>query len=220
MIERILPDSVIAIADASGAPVTERLFPAEEALIGTSVASRQHEFRAVRLCARQALTKLGVPVAPILPGLRGAPTWPAGVVGSMTHCKGYRAAALTQATELLSIGIDAEPAEALPEGVLEAIARPEELTRLHALTAQRPEVPWDRLLFSAKESVYKAWFPLTQVFLDFSEASLSFDVEGGFTAQLMVPPPLVEDRPLTGFTGRWLVAQGLALTAIAVPHRA
>ncbi|WP_327068958.1 4'-phosphopantetheinyl transferase superfamily protein [Kitasatospora sp. NBC_01250] len=219
MIERILPDAVVTVADTSGAAVTELLFPAEEALISTSVATRQHEFRAVRLCARRALTELGVPVAPILPGLRGAPTWPAGVVGSMTHCLGYRAAALAHAKELLSIGIDAEPAEPLPEGVLEAIARPEELTRLRTLGAQRPEVPWDRLLFSAKESVYKAWFPLTQVFLDFSEASLSFDVEGGFTAQLLVPPPLVEDRPLTGFTGRWLVAEGIALTAIAVPHR-
>ncbi|GAB2706933.1 4'-phosphopantetheinyl transferase family protein [Kitasatospora kifunensis] len=220
MIERILPDTVITVADASSAPVTERLFPAEEALISTSVATRQHEFRAVRLCARQALTKLGVPVAPILPGLRGAPGWPTGIVGSMTHCRGYRAAALAHATQLLSIGIDAEPAEPLPEGVLEAIARPEELTRLRALTAQRPDVPWDRLLFSAKESVYKAWFPLAQVFLDFSEASLTFDTEGGFTAEVLVPAPLVQGRRLTGFTGRWLVAQGLALTAISVPHAA
>ncbi|WP_035852796.1 4'-phosphopantetheinyl transferase family protein [Kitasatospora azatica] len=220
MIGRILPSSVVSVSDRSAGPVTERLSPAEEELISTSVESRQDEFRAVRLCARRALAELGVPAAPILPGPRGVPCWPEGVVGSMTHCQGFRAAALARSSQVLTIGIDAEPAEPLPEGVLEAIARPEELPRLRALAAQRPEVPWDRLLFSAKESVYKAWFPLTHVFLDFEEASLTFDAQGGFTAQLLVPAPVVEGRQLTGFTGRWLTEQGLALTAITVPRSA
>lgn len=121
---------------------------------------------------------------PVLPGERGAPRWPAGLVGSMTHCEGYCAAALVRATDLASIGIDAEPHEPLPEGVLDAVSLPTELTHLRELTADGPgahghRVHWDRLLFSAKESVYKAWFPLTGKWLDFSEADIEFTAGPG-----------------------------------------
>ena len=54
------------------------------------------------------------------------------------------------------LGLDAEPNEALPDGVLDMIALEDEKARLAELTAAAPAVCWDRLLFSAKESVYKA----------------------------------------------------------------
>jgi 4'-phosphopantetheinyl transferase EntD len=74
------------------------------------------------------------------------------------------------------------------------------------------------MLFSAKESVYKAWFPLTQRWLGFEDASITIDpAEGTFTARLLVAGPVLGDGPLTGFTGRWLVGDGLIITAIAVP---
>jgi 4'-phosphopantetheinyl transferase EntD len=115
-------------------------------------------------------------------------------------------------------GIDAEPHAALPPGVLDAVSLPAERTRLRAAAAARPEVCWDRLLFSAKESVYKAWFPLTRLPLDFGEAEVTLDLAAGtFTARLLVPGPRVAGRELTGFAGRWLVERGLLATAISVP---
>ena len=81
---------------------------------------------------------------PVLPGERGAPRWPAGVVGSMTHCAGYRAAALVRAADLASLGIDAEPHGPLPEGVLRRVALPAERERLRAAgraPARRPLGP-------------------------------------------------------------------------------
>jgi 4'-phosphopantetheinyl transferase EntD len=215
VLSEILPPAV-AVAEAFDDPPDVVLDPQEEALIVNAVAKRRLEFGTVRWCARRALTELGMPPSPILPGVRGAPRWPAGVVGSLTHCAGYRAAALAHAREIMAIGVDAEPHDPLPEGVGDAIARPEELTALTSLTAAAPQVCWDRLLFSAKESVYKAWFPLTQRWLDFEEASISFDpAEGTFSAQLLVPapPPALQD----GLKGRWLARNGLLLTAIAVP---
>lgn len=109
---------------------------------------------------------------PVLPGERGAPRWPEGLVGSMTHCDGYRAAALVRATDLASLGIDAEPHTPLPDGILPSVSLPAERVRLARLTAGQPAVHWDRLLFSAKESVYKTWFPLTGKWLDFEEADI------------------------------------------------
>lgn len=216
MIEKLLP-SPIAAVEAFADIVDEPLFPQEQAAIAQSVDKRQREFRTVRACARGALGELGLDRPPMVPGTRGAPSWPTGIVGSMTHCADYRAAAVARAGDFLSLGLDAEPDQPLPDGVLEAIARPEELNRLAALRADR-SVHWDRLLFSAKESIYKAWFPLTGRFLEFEEASLTFEpVTRTFEATLLVEGPLLSGRRLTGFSGRWLTDQGLLVTAVLLP---
>ncbi|MEY9969382.1 4'-phosphopantetheinyl transferase EntD [Streptacidiphilus sp. MAP12-16] len=217
MIERILPGAVVSVETTAETEDIE-LFPEELEYIRTSAPRRQGEFRAVRACARRALATLGLPPAPFLPGRRGEPRWPESVVGSMTHCIGYRAAALAPAAEVLTIGIDAEPNLPLPEGVLEAIGLAEEMPQLRALTRSDPTVCADRLLFSAKESVYKAWFPLTGLMLDFSEASLTLGPDGTFTARLLVPGPVVAGRRLPGFDGRWLAEDGFVATAITVPQ--
>ncbi|MEV5436909.1 4'-phosphopantetheinyl transferase superfamily protein [Streptomyces sp. NPDC052682] len=224
MIEELLPETVVAVEayghDAGDAP----LYPQEAALVEGAVDKRRREFAAVRACARRAMEKLGVPPQPVLPGDRGAPRWPAGLTGSMTHCDGYCAAALVRQADLASVGIDAEPDGPLPEGVLPSVALPAEVRRLGLLTADRPGVHWDRLLFSAKESVYKAWFPLTGKWLDFMEADIEISVDpgaphrGDFHAALLVPGPWVADRRLDHFQGRWTAAHGLLTTAVAVPH--
>src|SRR5262249_33186078 len=88
---------------------------------------------------------------------------------------------------------------------------------IETLLREHPEVHWDRLLFSAKESVYKAWFPLTSRWLAFEDADVTFDpVAHTFEAQLMVPGPCLHGRELIGFSGRFLATRGLVLTAIAI----
>ncbi|MGW2254672.1 4'-phosphopantetheinyl transferase family protein [Kitasatospora sp. NPDC001660] len=215
MIEDLLPD-VAAAEVAYGDPPEARLEPAEEALMAKAVDKRRREFTTVRHCARAALARLGVPYRPIVPGRLGAPSWPDGVVGSLTHCDGFRAAVVARSGDLASVGVDAEPALPLPEGVIDVIALPDERRRIEALLSSHPGIPWDRILFSAKESVYKAWFPLTGTFLDFGEADLTLSPDGTFTARLLVPGPTVGTRRIDGFDGRWTVRDGLLATAIAV----
>ncbi|MGW3285632.1 4'-phosphopantetheinyl transferase family protein [Streptomyces sp. NPDC001002] len=225
MIEELLPPEVVAVevlGDDGSEPAP--LYPEEAAVVERAVAKRRREFALVRACARRAMEKLGVPPGPLLPGERGAPGWPAGLVGSMTHCDGYCAAALVRAGDLASLGIDAEPHGPLPEGVLDAVSLPAEAVRLRALAQERPGVHWDRLLFSAKESVYKAWFPLTGQWLEFTEADIEVFLDPGeplhgtFRAELLVPGPLVGRRRVSHFEGRWTVQRGLVATAISVPH--
>ncbi|MFJ4283087.1 4'-phosphopantetheinyl transferase [Streptomyces massasporeus] len=216
MIEELLPDAVVTV-EAYGhedAP----LYPEEAVLVARAVAKRRREFAAVRSCARRAMEKLGVPPQPILPGERGAPRWPAGLAGSMTHCDGYCAAALVRAGDLASLGIDAEIHGPLPEGVLPSVALPAEADRLRGLAAELPDIHGDRLLFSAKESVYKAWFPLTGKWLDFMEADIELTSDGTFRATLLVPGPWVGGRRISHFDGRWAAGRGLIATAIALPH--
>ncbi|CAL9286967.1 MULTISPECIES: 4'-phosphopantetheinyl transferase family protein [Streptomyces] len=218
MIEELLPETVVTVEAYGHEDADTPLYPEEEALIARAVAKRRREFAVVRSCARRAMEKLGVPPRPILPGERGAPGWPAGLAGSMTHCDGYCAAALVRAADLASVGIDAEVHGPLPEGVLPSVSLPAEAERLRRLAAEHPGVHWDRLLFSAKESVYKAWFPLTGKWLDFMEADIEITADGRFRADLLVPGPLVGDRRLGHFDGRWTAARGLVATAVAVPH--
>jgi 4'-phosphopantetheinyl transferase EntD len=212
----ILPP-VVAVAEEFGDVPDVVLFPEEEAVIARAVDKRRREFTTARACARAALAELGLPPAPIVPGPRGAPQWPPGVVGSITHCAGYRASAVSWSRLVVTIGLDAEPHDKLPSGVLEAVSSADERERLAALTAERPDVCWDRMLFCVKETVYKAWFPLTRRWLGFEQASVEIDAaRGTFTATLLVDGPEVNGAELTAFAGRWLVSNGLIATAIAV----
>jgi 4'-phosphopantetheinyl transferase EntD len=216
VIEELVPPEV-AVAESFGDLPQARLFPEEEALIARAVDRRRREFATARACARTALAGLGLPPAPIGRGQRGAPAWPPGVVGSLTHCEGYRACAVARAAQVTSIGLDAEPNEPLPDGVLKLVADATERAWITNLLATQPQVSWDRLLFCAKETVYKAWFPLTQRWLDFGQARITVDPAARtFAAQLLVTAARPDGEPLTGFAGRWLARDGLLVTVIVL----
>ena len=215
MIEEILPAAVSAV-EAFDDPPGAVLFPEEAAVVAKAGENRRREFTTARSCAHQALMGLGVPPFPILPGERGAPRWPDGIVGCITHCAAYRAAAVARAHEILTVGIDAEPNDALPDGVLDLISLQQERVMLAELAAIRGTY-WDRLLFCAKESVYKAWFPLTRRWLGFEDAEVIINPDNGtFNATLLIPAAEAEKHEPTGFAGRWLNRNGLLITAIAV----
>lgn len=218
MIEKVLP-GLAACSELFDDPRDAVLFAEEEALLVNAVGKRRREFTTGRACARAALAKLGVSPVPIPRGDGGAPRWPPGIVGSITHCDGYRAAVVGRITELATVGIDAEPDLPLEDGVLSLIARPDEVDRVGELTRLSPGGPsWDRLLFCAKEAVYKAWFPLTRQWLGFEEVVVTIDpVAEVFVARLLRPGPTVAAEVLTGFRGRWLARPGLIVAAIATP---
>jgi 4'-phosphopantetheinyl transferase EntD len=213
LITRLLPH-IVAAAEAFTDPPDPALFPEEWAFMTQATDKRRREFATVRTCARSAMASMGVPPVPLLPGKHREPQWPAGVVGSMTHCDGYRAAAVARTSDLLSIGIDAEPHDPLPDDVLNTVTLTEER---HQLRALGDDLYWDRILFCAKESVYKAWFPLARRWLGFTDARITLDFNGTFAAELLVPGPILATGQLTRFTGRWAVSHGFVLTAVALP---
>ncbi|WP_406725051.1 4'-phosphopantetheinyl transferase superfamily protein [Streptomyces sp. GD-15H] len=215
MIEEILPLEV-ASAEAFDDDRGSHLFAEEQAAISGAVPARRREFTTVRHCARAALGDLGIPPFPLPPGTQRAPRWPAGVVGSMTHCVGYRAAAVARTSRVHSVGIDAERDEPLPEGVLDLIGLPEERAMIGRLGVQRSAPPWDRLLFSCKEAVYKASFPLARRMLGFDAVRVDIETGGRFRARFLVPPPVAAGRAVPRLTGRWMHRDGLLLTAVAL----
>jgi 4'-phosphopantetheinyl transferase EntD len=215
------PPADPAAERAYPAGIEAGLFPEEREHVANAVAKRRVEFAAVRRCARRALQELGYPPVPILPGEHREPLWPEGVVGSMTHCAGYCAAAVARGDEVSALGIDAEVHAALPDGVLDLISLESERALIAELAKSGPDaVHWDRVLFSAKESVYKAWFPLTHRWLGFEEADIELRPDGTFEARLLstehdasAAAPASPGVP-RGFAGRWAVSGGLIATAV------
>jgi 4'-phosphopantetheinyl transferase EntD len=215
LFDQILPRGV-GVA-ATRRDVEAPLFHEEEPAIRSAVEGRRREFTTGRACAREALVRLGLPERAIPAEASRAPRWPPGVVGSITHCSGYRAAAVGRALDFDGIGIDAEVNLSLPNGVLGAIALPGEREQVRRLLREARGPCWDRLLFSAKEAVFKVWFPMTGTRLDFEDAEVGFEAGSRRFSVRLRPPHRPPEGDPPGISGRWTVATGILVTAIALP---
>ena len=197
--------------DAGDLTRYDDLHPAERQEVKAAVDVRKGEFGDARWCAHEALRELGVESAgAILRGERGMPLWPEGYTGSLTHTDGLRAAVAASTRHVHSMGLDAEPAEALPDGVLRSIASDTEIAMVERMRANGQT--WaDRLLFCAKEATYKCWFPMTRRWLDFDEAEIELRADGTFISRLLARP-----APVPLFEGRWVVRGGYVIASTYV----
>lgn len=216
----LLPDGVgLVWARIGEAPP---LHPEEEPFAASMSPARRREFATGRACARRALAAAGLAVGPVLRGERRAPRWPEGAVGSITHSDGWCAAAAAPGARWAGVGLDIEPWQPLSERALARIASERERAALAALPGGTPH--WGIALFSAKETLYKALFPVTGLFLAFREAELALAPEGGdrgrFHATLLQRES-AERADCDRFEGRFARAGDGALvaTALALPRR-
>lgn len=188
--------------------------PQELASLGPVSPGRLAEFVTTRHLARQALLDAGGPPASLPVGADRAPVWPSGWTGSLTHCRGFRAAAVATADQVAALGVDAEPAVPLPPEVLPDVLTAVELERCAPFGALGPTVS-----FSAKECLYKVWSPLTGRWLDFLDAELvavqrPWPDRGTVVLRTRgaAPTGLREVRVRVVLTPDWV------LTAAALPH--
>ena len=149
------------------APGDEDALLQEEAVsIASPISAVRRPSGAARVVARALMARLGYPGAAVPKGASGEPIWPAGIIGSMAHDDRIAVAAAGLQRDIRAVGIDIEPALPLPMDMLELVATPQELSGIAADPLQ------GRLLFSAKEAVYKAVFPLDRVFLEFRDIEI------------------------------------------------
>jgi 4'-phosphopantetheinyl transferase EntD len=202
--------------DASDAP----LHPEEAELARAMGPARRREFTAGRACAHRAIAALGAIDGPVLRGLRRAPRFPDGIVGAITHTDGFCAAAVALGASFAGVGLDAERDAALSERAVARICSERELQALRALPGRTPE-QWGALVFSAKEALYKAYFPVTGFFIGFRDAEISLAPEtpdtGSFEARLVRPdaPDVAGQRR---FSGRYASDRVRVSTGIAIPR--
>jgi 4'-phosphopantetheinyl transferase EntD len=207
----IVPPAAICVEQVGA--LWGSLLPEEADLLAPRMVSKRRlELAAGRTCARSALAALGIPQRPILRGPKGEPLWTKGIVGSITHSNGYCAAAVVPMDNCASLGIDAEPNQPLPDGVLKLIARERE--RNWMSTASNGEICWDRLLFSIKESVFKTWYPMERSWLDFDEAEIEVDADKRTFQATLLRATSACPRVMHG---RFRVTSTIILTCASVP---
>jgi 4'-phosphopantetheinyl transferase EntD len=207
LIDALLPDTVAVVTGQPGDELRP-LFPGEERLVASAVPSRRAEFAAGRACARAALRMLGVTEAAILADEQRAPRWPDGVVGSITHCGGFTAAAVALRRDVALLGIDAELRGALDD--TELVVSDGERRRAAAVLGADA----DRVLFSAKESIFKAWYPATGRWLDFLDVAVAVERDGTFTVEPGEHLSPGDRALLTGLRGRFAVDAQRVFTAV------
>jgi enterobactin synthetase component D len=135
------------------------------------LAGRHYAVAALRAAACEDIT-------PPAMGEDRLPQWPAGWLGSITHSNGEAIAAVSRASETRLLGIDVETLidPASVDGIAALVALEGELSLFGSCTASQALT----ILFSAKESLYKALYPDTQRFMDFSAARIvAFDASAG-----------------------------------------
>ena len=181
------------------------------------VPRRRREFAAGRACARQALRSLGLPPVSLPVATDRSARWPSGTCGSITHAGHWAAAAAAPRVLLAGLGIDLEDCAPLEPELVVRLCRPDELR------AQPPGLPpgtWPRVVFSAKESVYKCVRGHVGRFIDFDEvrvgttganAAASADTCG--TLCFASADPAADLGIVGGLAGGYAVAGGLIVTA-------
>jgi 4'-phosphopantetheinyl transferase EntD len=179
-------------------------FPEEEALVGDASPSRRLEFLQGRACARAALRKFGRPEVAILRGKDRQPRWPNGVVGSISHTESLCAAAVALEADHAGLGLDVETDLPVSEAFARRVCSTRELLRCaeHG-SAER----FARVVFSAKESVYKLQHPLSGIVLYWRDLEVLLD-DGHFNVRFLTAcPPFQIGQELIG---RWCRSRGRA----------
>ncbi|AJQ95628.1 4'-phosphopantetheinyl transferase family protein [Gynuella sunshinyii] len=150
--------------------ITE-LNPDYHAFIQKAVTKRKSEFVAGRFCALKSLQKWGIGDAFIPVGEKRSPVWPSGIIGSISHCQSYAMAVTTQSRYSKAVGIDVEDMvePEMADKLQDTIINPDELVLQAGI--EPPNVVFT-LIFSMKESFFKAVYPHVGYYFDFSAISL------------------------------------------------
>jgi len=204
--------SSVAIMETRNAKIDASFLSfAERTYLESVSQNRKREFIAGRFCAHEAMVLANMPPEHIQIGRKGEPIWPSNIVGSITHSHGYAAAAVARKSDILSLGLDAEIDEPLSSKVLRRISNDQEQEWAKTVGGTLVQHP-GKVLFSAKEATYKAWYPITHEWLGFKEALINFHDQGNtFTVNIQ------KNGPIREMHGKYTIRKGVIVTAIEVP---
>lgn len=191
------PSVGIGVTDPTDSP--DDLWADEAAALARAIPKRRAEFAAGRRAARAAMAMLGLPAAAIPQGADRAPIWPAGLTGSIAHCDHACIAAVS--TTHISLGIDIEPATPLESDLWDIICTAPER---HWIACQPDAGRAAKQIFSAKEAIYKAQYPITRRVIGFDAVTVSIAPDGGFA--------VTSPHDLPPLTGRISEGDGVILS--------
>jgi 4'-phosphopantetheinyl transferase EntD len=173
----------------------DTLYNKELVIVSRCCEKRKNEFVAGRVMVKNIVKMLGIENFPILTGKYREPIWPEGIVGSISHCNDFCFVAVAEKKFFLSIGIDIESNNPLPIGLEGMVCTVNERNWIQSMIELGSTLPLSKMVFCAKESVYKCIFPFTRRYIDFNEAEIKFQIsENTFKVKM-----LISDNEKTSF---------------------
>jgi 4'-phosphopantetheinyl transferase EntD len=212
----LFPAEVVC-AELIGSGNPESLLPAEARHLGRAVATRREEFAAGRACARLALAELDIFGYALEPAADRQPIWPPGIVGSITHTKGFCAAVVAKQGGVRALGVDTERAGSVKPELWPRICGPEIGWIERLPEEQRPSAA--TVIFCIKEAFYKCQYSVTSEYLGFNDARVELIGELGASGRFLVhackPLLLAQTSPLP-LSGGYLVHQEFVTAGMAL----
>ena len=209
-LEALAGGDIVAF-ESGGGVSADTLLPGEAAMVADAVPKRVGEFAAGRACARAALAQLGIGGFELRSAADRSPLWPPGIVGSISHTDGFCGAAAGSSAHVLGLGLDAEARHRVGPDLWRRICTEEERRQLATLDAVQA-AERATLIFSAKEAFYKAQYPLTRQWLNFTDVTVHVEA-GHFDVVPQRPLAIAALRPAP-WRGRLLLDGDLALTLV------
>ena len=194
------------------------LLPEEVEFLATLGSSkRRSEFSLGRYCARMALSKFKLESEPILryPDTR-EPCWPESVIGSITHTEGLAAAAVGLDKDISGVGIDIENlSRYVNSDIRSHVCVETERKHLESLSPEQASRDL-RIIFSAKESIFKCLFPISRTYLYFQDATVTIN-EKNSDFSFILSKECVGITP-EGFQhyGKYSIEENMLLTSIYI----
>jgi 4'-phosphopantetheinyl transferase EntD len=210
-IDDLFPEGVLSCVSPLRASEAD-LSPEERACIERALPSRRREFATGRACARELLAQLGRPGFSLLRGEDRLPRWPEGIVGSISHSADLCAVAVAR-SGVRSIGVDVEPDAPLEPELWPEICRRDEMGWLRRQPAAE-QGRLARLLFSAKESVYKCVHPVTRGWLGFHDVQIHLSLPSGVFQATLVEAARGSNAGLLGLAGSFARRGRWVFTAV------
>lgn len=208
----------VALGWADPTAPMPRLMGDEVLAIDHVVPKRAREFGAGRAAARQAMEALGQPPRPVLQGDDRAPVWPAGLTGSITHTDRDALAVVTDDPAIRALGLDMEPATPLCPDLWDSVCTIADRRWLASLGPTQRGY-FAKLVFCAKEAVYKAQYQISRTVIDFQAVALVIDLHANrFTAVMQQGVPGLDGG--THIEGKFAILGNAFISAVELHDRA
>ncbi|WP_161860670.1 4'-phosphopantetheinyl transferase family protein [Algicella marina] len=155
----------------------EGLMAEEVKAIVRATPRRRREFVAGRVAARHAMSALGYGHNSVPSGSDRAPVWPPGLVGSISHTGSVCMSVVARSSTASAIGIDVETDEPLSQDLWDTVLTSSDQSMLRSFPrADRGRIA--KIIFSAKECVYKCQYPISKKLFGFDMLNITLDMEG------------------------------------------
>jgi 4'-phosphopantetheinyl transferase EntD len=191
------------------------LHPEEHLLINGASAKRIGEFCAGRYCAHQVLEQLGFSHVPVLKNQHGAPIWPKGIVGSISHSSEMSIAVAARSVDIQALGVDIQYyGHPFPDQTFATLFRRQEI---RSILNAPPEFvdQYAYSIFASKESALKCIYSAFGHCLEFTDIFIDINFTDGWFL-ISIPNKRAFDRP--GWLGKVFFDGAYIFTVVWLPH--